>query len=183
MDACPRLPEGNVQLGTQGGSNQGLRNTSQHAHVLLSSQMKWIRTNGYERNNIRRLQFRIDHNSRSTDPNATKFSQQLAYKVKDVPAKFHLDWINSLWIKNHFVSITDRVKTLWGGRMGPLTCQKKSPEIWARSPPPTPINRAPGPTKGGSFGSPTSRLCRIQFCTPLLVLYSNFKTIIRCSPL
>ena len=37
------------------------------------------------------------------------------------------------------------------GRVGPLTCQKKSPEIQVKYQPPTPINRPPKPTKKGFF--------------------------------
>ena len=53
------------------------------------------------------------------------------------------------------VSCQSQIESKLGrvGRVGPLTCQKKSHEVSARSGPPTPINSTLKPSEKGSGSS------------------------------
>ena len=62
---------------------------------------------------------RIDDISRSTSPNAMKFSQELVYMLKNVHAKFCLDWMNSWSIRTYFESIPKWAQIPWGWARGP----------------------------------------------------------------
>ena len=73
----------------------------------------------YELGSVLQIQTWIDHNSKSTSPNATKFSQELAYHLENVHDRSRLDRTKSRSMQIRFVSITDRVQTAWDRSRGP----------------------------------------------------------------
>ena len=76
------------RLGVKGGSTRGMHATSLQSHVLYRYEGNRYEILGSNRAVLRGTSLRIEHISQAVDPNATKFLQQLAYKVKNNPAKF-----------------------------------------------------------------------------------------------